>query len=197
MGPMGPGSSGEIPGGFLALLAVIIVVGLVGVAVVTLRRRRDQDLANRRLIERIRAVVRKQLDAVADDILDLEDSVRVAGNDQALAHYRTATIAYGAIITEFETADSAQDLTNLASRLDTAIWQLDAAEAILNGDPPPLQPQARSLSPSQPTDRSSLRSDRRSAVGVIELVTEMLETRPRPAGPSRGRGRHRSRRRHC
>lgn len=196
MGPMGPGLGGEVPWGFLASLVAVILVGLVVVAVLALRRRRDQRLANLRLIERTRAVVRQQLDGVADDIVDLEDPVRSAGNDRALAHYRNATIAYGAIVGEFETADTTQDLTSLAVRLDTAIWHLDTAEDIVKGNPPPLQPEARSLSPSQPTHLFQQRPDRRSTMGVIDLITGMLETGARSTGPSVDRRHPHSRRRH-
>lgn len=198
MGPMGTGSNADIPWVFLSLLAVAILVGLIVLAVLAWRRRRDERQANKRLIERTRAAVRQQLDAVADDIINLEDPVRASGDGEALAHYRNATVTYAAVIGEYETGDTAQELTGLAAQLDTAIWQLDTAEAILDGEPLPPDPAADSAaSRPQPTRPYPPRSDRRSAVGVIDLITAMLDTGPGSSGPSSERRRHQSRRRHC
>lgn len=199
MGPRSPGSSGgDIPWEFLLLLAVVILVGLTILALQTWRRKRAERLADRTRIERTRAAIRQQLDAVADDILNLEGPVRAAGNKEALAHYRNATVTYAAIVGEFETGDTPQELTNLATRLDTAIWQLDAAEAILDGDPLPPEPAANTATlRSQPTHRRQWPSDRNSAAGVTDLISAILEAGPRSARPSLDRRRHHSPRRHC
>ena len=181
---------------FLLLIAVVILIGITRLALLTWRRRRDERLADKTRIERTRAVVRQQRDAVANDILKLEDEVRAAGNEDALAHYRNATITYAAIVDEFETGDTPEELTNLAARLDTAIWQLDAAEAILDGNPLPPQPQARVLPRSQ-QPYPHQRSDRSSSVGVVDLIAVMLEGSPMLPGPWFGRRRHRSSRRRC
>jgi hypothetical protein len=194
MGPMGPGSGDGVPWVFLLLVAVVIVVGITVLALVTWRRRRDERLADKSRIERTRAAVRQQRDAVSNDILRLEDEVRASGNEDALAHYRNATIAYAAIVGEFETGDTAEELTNLAARLDSAIWQLDAAEAILDGKPLPPEPQAGAL-PRSPQPYQQ-RSDRSSSVGVVDLIAAMLEAGPMLPGPF-GRWRHHSSRRHC
>lgn len=164
MRPMRPGLSGEITWEFMASLAVLLIVGLVAVAVLTLRRRRRQRDAEQGLLQRTRAVVRQQLDAVADDILELEGMVWVASNDQALAHYRHAASAYAVISGEFELAKTVQDLTALAAQLDTAISQLDTAKAILGRSPTPLEPRATSMSPSQRTHLAPQREKRRSAL---------------------------------
>ena len=74
-------------------------------------------------------VIRGQLDAIANDILNLEDEVRAAGNDETLIQYRNASATYAAARGELETADTAAELTDLATRLDVAIWQLDVTEA--------------------------------------------------------------------
>ena len=196
MGPMGPGSSGGVPWVFLLLIAVVILIGVTRLALLTWRRRRAERLADKTRIERTRAAIRQQRDAVSNDILELEDEVRAAGNEDALAHYRNATITYSAIVDEFETGDTPEELTNLAARLDTAIWQLDAAEAILDGNPLPPQPQARVLPRSQ-QPYPHQRSDRSSSVGVVDLIAVMLEGSPMLPGPWFGRRRHRSSRRRC
>ena len=197
MGPMWPGSSDGVPWVFLLLIAVVFLLLITVLALLTWRRRRDERLADKTRIERIRAAVRQQRDAVSNDILKLEDEVRAAGNEDALAHYRNATIAYAAIVGEFETGDTPDELTNLAARLDAAIWQLDAAEAILDGNPLPPEPQAAALPRSQQPYLYQQRSGRSSSVGVVDLIAAMLEAGPMLPGPWFGRRRHHSSRRHC
>ncbi len=197
MGPMGPGSSDGVPWVFLLLIAVVILTGITVLALQTWRWRRDERLAEKTRIERTRAAVRQQRDAVSNDILKLEDEVRAAGNEDALTHYRNATITYAAIVGEFETSDTSEELTNLAARLDAAIWQLDAAEAILDGNPLPPEPQAGARPRSLQPYRGQQRSDRRSSVGVVDLIAAMLETGPMLPGSSFGRRRRHSSRRHC
>jgi type II secretory pathway pseudopilin PulG len=92
-----------VPWGFLLLIAVVILIGITVLAWLTWRRRRDERLADKTRIERTRAALRQQRDAVSDDILKLEDEVRAVGNEDALAHYRNATSTYAAIVAEFET----------------------------------------------------------------------------------------------
>jgi hypothetical protein len=181
-----------VPWGFLLLIAVVILIGITVLALLTWRWRRDERLADKTRIERTRAAVRQQRDAVSNDILKLEDEVRAAGNEDALAHYRNATLTYAAIVGDFETGDTPEELTDLAARLDTAIWQLDAAEAILDGNPLPPEPQARALPRSQQPYQQ--RSDRSSSVGVVDLIAAMLETGPMIPGPW---FRRRRSRKHC
>src|SRR5680860_999060 len=136
MGPMSPPSGGgDLSWASVVLIAVVILIGLAVVALSIWRQKRADRLADKTRIERTRAAVREQLHAVA--------------NGDALAYYRNATITYAVLVDDFETSDTSQELTNLAARLDAAIWQLDAAEAILDGDPLPPKPLARTLSRSQ------------------------------------------------
>jgi type II secretory pathway pseudopilin PulG len=186
-----------VPWGFLLLFAVVILSGITVLVLVTWRRRRDERLADKTRIEQTRAAVRQQRDAVSNDILKLEDEVRAAGNEDALAHYRNATITYAAIVGESEAGDTPEELTKLAARLDTAIWQLDTAEAILDGNPLPPEPQPRALPQSQQPYRYQQRSGRSSSVGVVDLITAMLEAGPMLPGPWFGRRRHHSSRKHC
>jgi hypothetical protein len=182
---------------FLLLIAVVFLLLVTVLAFLTWQRRRDQRLADKTRIEQTRAAVRQQRDAVSNDILKLEDEVRAAGNQDALAHFRNATTAYAAIVGEFETSDTPDELTNLAARLDTAIWQLDAAEAILDGNPIPPEPQARILPRSQQPYRYQQRSGRSSSVGVVDLIAAMLEAGPMLPRPWASRRRHHSSRKHC
>jgi hypothetical protein len=176
---VGPMSSTR-RGGALPMFGVIIVIGIVVLAVVVWQRRTQKRIDKRRIGE-TRVVIRGQLDAIASDILNLEDEVRAAGNDEALIQYRTASATYGAALGELEAADTAAELTDLATRLDVAIWQLDVTEALLDGNPPPAKPRPEPAAASA-TARPGYqrRAGRGSCVGVADMIAAMLEDGPMP-----------------
>ena len=176
---VGPMSSNR-PGGALARIGVIIVIGLVVLAFLVWQRR-AQKQADKTRIGETRTVIREQLDAIASDILQLEDEVRAAGNDEALTQYRNATATYAAALGELETTDTATELTDLATRLDVAIWQLDTTEAMLDGNrlpaKPPTEPAAASATGRLGYQR---RAGRSSCMGVAGMIAAMLEDGPTP-----------------
>jgi hypothetical protein len=178
---VGPMSSTR-PGGALSLLGVIIVIGLLVLAVVVWQRRAQKRTDKTRIGE-TRMVIRGQLDAIANDILHLEDEVRAAGNDEALTQYRTASATYVAALGDLETADTAAELTNLATRLDVAIWQLDVTEALLDGNPLPAKPHPEPAAASA-TGRPGYRrrAGRGSCIGVVDMIAAMLEDGPMSRG---------------
>ncbi|MFQ5968592.1 MAG: SHOCT domain-containing protein [Acidimicrobiia bacterium] len=179
------------PGGALPLIGAIIAVGLVVLAVAVWQRRAQKRTDKTRIGE-TRTVIGGQLDAIASDILKLEDEVRAAGNDEALTQYRNATATYTAAFGELETADTAAELTDLAARLDVAIWQLDTTEALLDGNPLPAKPHTE---PARPSARPGYqrRAGRSSCIGVSDIIAAMLEEGPMPRR-ARGRGPRRGRR---
>jgi hypothetical protein len=178
---VGPMSSTR-PGSALSLLGVIIVIGLLVLAVVVWQRRAQKRTDKTRIGE-TRMVIRGQLDAIANDILHLEDEVRAAGNDEALTQYRTASATYVAALGDLETADTAAELTNLATRLDVAIWQLDVTEALLDGNPLPVKPHPEPAAASA-TGRPGYRrrTGRGSCIGVVDMIAAMLEDGPMSRG---------------
>ncbi len=183
---VGPMSSTR-PGGALRMIGVIIMVGLVVLAAVVWQRG-TQKRTDKTRIGETRTVIRGQLDAIASDILKLEDEVRAAGNDEALTRYRNATTMYTAALGELETADTAAELTDLATRLDVTIWQLDTTEALLDGNPLPAKPHTEPAAAAA-TGRSGhqRRAGRRSCMGVSDMIATMLEDGPMLRG-TRGRG---------
>jgi hypothetical protein len=181
----GPMSSTR-PGGALPLFGVIIVVGIVVLAVVVWQRGAQKRTDKTRVGE-TRMVIRGQLDAIASDILNLEDEVRAAGDDEALIQYRNASATYAAALGELETADTAGELTDLAIRLDVAIWQLDVTEALLDGNPLPVKPHPEPAAVSatgQPGYQR--RAGRGSCIGVAAMIAAMVGDGPMPRG-TRGR----------
>ncbi|MCH7846530.1 MAG: SHOCT domain-containing protein [Acidobacteria bacterium] len=183
---VGPMSSTR-PGGALAPIGVIIVVGIVVFAVVVWQRT-VQKRTDKTRIGETRMVIHGQLDAIANDILNLEGEVRAAGNDEPLIQYRNATTTYAGVLGELETADTAAELTDLATRLDVAIWQLDVTEALLDGNPLPVKPHTEPAAASA-TGRPGYqrRAGRGSCIGVADMIAAMLDGGSMPRG-TRGRG---------
>ena len=175
----GSGGGGGGGGFFLFLLIAAAVVLLVVWFVRRSKKSRKPRDDSR--IAQARHVVQKQLDAVANDILAMEDEVRVADNNRADDFYQTASQTYSAVIESFEDAHDPQPLIALSVRLDEAIWQLDAAEAILDGKPVPPKPEPPSpviLDRPAPQSRAPApgygrRSTRRSSPigpGMMDLL---------------------------
>lgn len=134
-----PASSGK--GGLIFLL---FVVGLALVVVYAIRRgkKSDAQIHERRLTE-ARSEIQSQIDAVANQILELADQVQVASNDQATTYYRDASATFDSVKDTFDGATTLQELEGISSRLDQARWQLEAADAVTEGRPVPPEPEER------------------------------------------------------
>ncbi len=135
-----PESSGG--GGTGILIPVVLIGGVVLLVLVLTRRGRksDEKIQHRRLTE-ARAEIKTQLDTVANRILELSDQVSVADDDEATGHYRSATATFDEVQGAFEKAQTLADLEQLSDRLDTARWELEAADAITEGRPVPPEPE--------------------------------------------------------
>jgi hypothetical protein len=135
----------EPSGGGSGFLLFIVIAGGLGLLFWWFLRRSRKKAAQvpAPMSERIvqaRAVVQRQLDDVANDVLDLAEEVRVADNPQADEYYERASATYAAASDAFPDAKDAQSIIDLSQQLDEAIWQLDAAEALLDGNPVPPKP---------------------------------------------------------
>lgn len=96
-------------------------------------------------LAKARYVIQEQLNDVANDILAMEDEVRVADNDRADRFYQQASRAYNDVSEVLTETKTAQGLLDLSNKLDVAIWQLDSAEAILDDKPLPERPDPKRL----------------------------------------------------
>lgn len=135
-----PATSGGGSGAWVLLLIVALLVGLVVVAV-----RRSTKAAKVRGagdLENARSEIKAQLDSMANDILDLSDRVKLAGSADAVRYFTFGSEAYSSATDEFDKARSLTELEALSGRIDEAAWQLDAAQAILDGQPVPAKPAA-------------------------------------------------------
>jgi hypothetical protein len=150
--PVSAGDSGG--GGGLVVLLVIVVIVVGGVFWIRSRSHKRQMEADTARIDAAKAEVQRRIDDVANDLLEMEDEVRMADNPNADRFYNEAGDTYRAVSDAFPAASSPAELVDLSNRLDVAIWQLDTAEAILDDRELPERPQPRRLDPEPTPERS-------------------------------------------
>ncbi len=138
------GSGGGIP-----ILPVLAVVGVVVSVLGMWTRRRNRSRVKNEMAAR-RTAVGDELAAIGREILDLEDRVAIADNDDATAHYRKGNEQYLELQEQLEGATSLWQITQTDYAADTAAWHLDATEALLEGDPVPEEPERPDLVVSRP-----------------------------------------------
>lgn len=135
--PVPATSSGGGGGG--VLLLVVVVIGVGGFLWFRSRKKKASEDVTASLDE-ARAELRSQLGEVANDVLDLEERVRVAEISEASSHYQAASAAFAEASDRIDAAASFNDLEDIANDLDDAAWRLDAAEALVEGRPVPAKP---------------------------------------------------------
>jgi len=131
----------------LFVLFGLIAATIAGFVWWSSRRKRAAEAAR---LEEARALAQAKLADVADDILDLEDEVQLSTDADVRRSYQQASATYAAAVTEAGQATSVAGLLALATRLDDAIWELDCAEALLDGNPLPPRPVPRQPPPPDP-----------------------------------------------
>ncbi len=189
-------------GGGNGLLWFVLIVGGIGLLLFFLMRRGSKQTVNAgaEQMAKARGAVQKQVDAVANDILDLEDEVRVASNTEVDEFYNAASETYRGVTERLQKAETPQHLVDISNDLDETIWQLDCAEALLDGKPKPPKPQRKSLerAPTQSSDRVTTpprtdhqrRPSRKSSYmgpGVMEILIGVAG-QVLGGGGGRGRG---------
>jgi hypothetical protein len=197
VGESEPGGGGGFPWG-LVILAVIVA----GIAFIIWKASQSSKRAKQQSIDAARAEVKKRLDDVANDIIDLEDEVATSEDPAVSVLYASATEAYTKALGSHEHATSPDELMVTAEDLDMAIWRLDSVEALLDGQPVPPKPEKPKPKP-KPTAAVSgspltapprvpptvyRRPDRRRSSGTAAMMAGMLLG---SAGSSR-RSSHRS-----
>lgn len=142
-------ATGSDSSGGSSLLIWLLLIG-AGIVAFFWWRSRQNRVKGPRLdprIAEVKTTVQEQIADVANDIIDMEDEVRVADNDQVDDFYEAAGRIYGDVTEDFPSANTPEALLALSNKLDEAIWQLDSAEALLDGKQPPPRPQPRTLPP--------------------------------------------------
>jgi len=205
---LAPSSSGS--SGILILVVIVVVLG-GAFAYFALRASRRQKREAAEQVEELRATAQLQIDAIANDILDLEDEVKVAGNPEAREFYSAAVDTYTTASERLAAMSSGRQIADFDYELDLAVWRLDAAEAVLDGNPvpdkpappaytpPPVLPEAqpqrssgRTTGVSAPLPQYERRSTRRSSFGAQDMLTAVLATQALRGVGGRGRRSYRS-----
>lgn len=144
-------------GGNGLLWFVVIVAGIGGLLWWMSRRAKAKKQAvDESRLSQARLVIQEQLNDIANDVLAMEDEVRVADNARASRFYEQATETYNEASEALPKTDTPQGLVDLSNKLDVAIWQLDSAEAILDDKPLPERPEPKRLpepAPPRPSSR--------------------------------------------
>ncbi len=130
------GRGGEGAGWFVPVVAVLAVGG-GALALGRARRRRREAVAEQARADAAdRQMLRAELSVLADDVLRLEEQVRLhpaarGDFDAAVSRFRAANAA-------LDYADEAVDLVRVSRVVDEARYLMDRARAIVDGhDPPP------------------------------------------------------------
>jgi len=120
----------------------LVLVGGLALLVVwaVWRGRRSSAAARERAIAEAHAEIKAQIDAMANQILEIADRVKLSESAEDNAHLEAATATFAEASDAFEGATDLAALESLSDRLDEARWQLDAAEAIAEGRPAPDRP---------------------------------------------------------
>jgi hypothetical protein len=144
----GEGAAGSGLSGWVWML--MLGIGAAVVAVFwsnSSKRRAELEAAE---LERVKAMAREKLAEIANDIIEMEDEVTLSDDARVKDHYRKASATYTTAIARVDGAADAREMVEVIRELDMAIWELDAAEALLDGKPIPDPPTAPEPKPPQP-----------------------------------------------
>jgi hypothetical protein len=147
----GGGDEGQSSGGGISIWWIVLAAAvIIGIWMAMSRRTRGKRIAES--MEEVKALAKAKLDEVANDILEMEDEVAISGNTEVKEHYQRASAMYAQAIDDNSTATSVKEMLKVSEELDLAIWELDCAEALLDGKPKPPKPQppAAQVTPPPP-----------------------------------------------
>lgn len=140
--PIDQGSSGGGSGsGFIWFF---IIVGVLALTFFYLRSRSSKTSGAGRVspqVAQFHEAARAKLADIANDILEMEDEIQLSDNAEAKDHYQKASSTYSELIDQVDQVSNVDDLVDVIYRLDVAIWELDVAEALLDGKPAPVKPE--------------------------------------------------------
>lgn len=174
------GSTGDEGGGGGIFLFLAFVVGVIALVFFMIRRsaRKTREATGQRL-EEAKQEIRGQLDVIANEILELADKVALSGRDDAEEYFRTASATYQEAQDQLDEAENLAELERLSDRLDTTRWQLEAAEAVVEGRSIPPEPEDRPNSCFfDPTHRAGVeeaRIDTAAGTKVVSVCRECAE----------------------
>lgn len=164
-------TSGSGGGSGFIIFLLILLAGIVGLILFT--RSRNRKKVGAELTQR-RETVTEELAGIGADIVDLADRVTVADNSEATDHFRLGNEQYLELQTQLDNASSLWEVTQVDYAADTAAWHLDAAEALLDGEDVPDEPERPDLTVSRPPEEREVERER-SRAGERERVDSRLD----------------------
>jgi uncharacterized membrane protein YgcG len=186
-------SSGGSSGIWIFVLIVALIVGAI--AFFLWRSNKASKRREADALEDVKDQVESRIDALANDILDDEDEIGDSDNTEASDHFDAAAKIYSEAAERLAAATNEREVLAVSVDVDTGIWHLDCAEAILDGNPlppkpePPKPPPPEPVTPRAPNSSSSSRSStgsssslpqyqrrttRRSSFGANDILTAIL-----------------------
>lgn len=170
-----------------------------------LRSRTNKTAATARegRLGQFREAAQQKLDAVANDILEMEEEVRLSENRDIQSHYASASNRYAEVIDAIDRTTDPEQLLELTYTLDLAIWELDVAEAMLDGKTPPAKPERPVVAPrpapggdepvitqpgTQPYDRRPQRQSSPATPDLGSILLAILASQTFGGGFGRGGG---------
>jgi hypothetical protein len=146
-----PTDGGSMDGGLPAWIWMVLLGAGAVVLFAAMGRgsRRRSELAGAELA-RVKALAREKLAEIANDIIEMEDEVLLSDSEEIRGHYQRASAIYSQVLGRLETDPAAPEMVDVVRDLDLAIWELDAAEALLDGKPIPDKPKPPESKAPQP-----------------------------------------------
>lgn len=140
-----PKAAGASDGSGVSAAWLLVPVGglaLVGGGVATKRYfdRRKDEARDEEDIEKARAEIKAQADEVANYVISQADYVELSTNETAKQHYAEATATYSEVTDALPRATTLLELAELNDKIDEARWQMQAAEALIDGQEVPPKP---------------------------------------------------------
>ena len=182
-----PSPGGEEPadggGGFGWIWLVVIGGGaLLIFSAMRNNSKRRAEVAGSEL-EKVKTMAKAKLAEVANDIIEMEHEVELSDNEDVKSHYLSASATYADALARTERDPGPAEMLDVVRDLDVAIWELDVAEAILDGKPVPEKPKppeppppARQPVPGPsdlPEDSYGRRPERQSSYAGGDLMTAL------------------------
>lgn len=143
--PTSGSSGGGDGGGGGGLIVLLVIVGGLVLLVWWAIRRSNKASTERRgsLLDEARAEIKRQLDSMANTILEISDIVSASASAADNEYLEKAGATYTAALESYESANDLGSLEDLSDQLDVARWELDAATAIAEGRDVPPKPEKK------------------------------------------------------
>jgi hypothetical protein len=172
-------------GGGLGWIWLVVIAGGALLIFSAMRNssKRRAEMAGSEL-EKVKTMAKAKLAEVANDIIEMEHEVELSDNPEVKSHYQNASATYTEALARTEKDPGPAEMLDVVRDLDVAIWELDVAEALLDGKPVPEKPKppeptptpARQPAPGPtdiPEDSYGRRPERQSSYAGSDLMTAL------------------------